>query len=286
MLRETASLLIMQGANPFRAQAYHNAAELVDSLETPLSTLIAQRGSASLEEFPGIGKSLAKSLERIVRTGRLRLLEKLRSNTQPERILATVGGIGPVLARRLREELHITSLAELQRLLASGRLSRVPGFGEKRIAMIRESLSGRLRRPEDSDGQAPVPMTADSPQPSISILLDIDREYLNKARSGQLPRITPKQFNPTKEAWLPVLHTEREGQRYTTLFSNTPRAHSLGVTRDWVVIYRERRDGGGQWTVITSQVGPLQGRRVVRGREDECREYYQRHLGGEQPPAM
>lgn len=285
MLRETASLLTLQGANPYRAQAYHNAGELVDSLDTPLSTLVAQAGATSLEELPGIGKSLAKSLERIVRTGRLRLLDKLRGDAQPERVLSTVGGIGPVLARRLRDELNITSLVDLQRAVASGRLSRVPGFGEKRLSMIRESLSGRLRRPNENDVEAPMPVVVNSSksQPSVSVLLDIDREYLNKARRSQLPRITPRQFNPTKEAWLPVLHTEREGHRYTVLFSNTPRAHSLGATRDWVVIYRERRDGGGQWTIITSQLGALLGRRVVRGREDECREYYQRQEGGEQP---
>jgi putative hydrolase len=41
-----------------------------------------------------------------------------------------------------------------------------------------------------------------------------------------------------------------------------------------------RRDDGeaGQWTVVTARYGPLQGRRVVRGREAECREYYASRL--------
>ena len=45
------------------------------------------------------------------------------------------------------------------------------------------------------------------------------------------------------------------------------RAHQLDMIRDWVVIYRDDQDGSGQWTVVTSQFGPLRGKRIVRGRE-------------------
>jgi hypothetical protein len=58
------------------------------------------------------------------------------------------------------------------------------------------------------------------------------------------------------------------------LFSNTARAHELGRTNDWVVIYCDRGDSDGQWTIVTSRAGVLRGRRVVRGREPECERYY------------
>ena len=60
----------------------------------------------------------------------------------------------------------------------------------------------------------------------------------------------------------------------TALFSNTARAHELGTLRDWVVIYRDDHNGAGQWTVVTARYGALQGKRVVRGRENECTDYY------------
>ena len=44
-------------------------------------------------------------------------------------------------------------------------------------------------------------------------------------------------FNPTHEAWLPVLHTQRGQRHYTVLLSNTAHAHRLGKTHDWVVLY-------------------------------------------------
>jgi putative hydrolase len=59
------------------------------------------------------------------------------------------------------------------------------------------------------------------------------------------------------------------------MFSNTARAHRLHTTADWVVIYRDHGTATGQWTVVTGSSGLLRGRRVVRGREDECARYYQ-----------
>jgi putative hydrolase len=104
----------------------------------------------------------------------------------------------------------------------------------------------------------------------------VDREYREKAKRGKLPRVAPRRFNPTNEAWLPILHTERSGRHYTALYSNTSRAHELGTTKDWVVIYRDDPRGDGSWTVVTGRFGKLGGRRVVRGREADCSAYHAR----------
>ena len=114
----------------------------------------------------------------------------------------------------------------------------------------------------------------DSSEPSVAELLSVDREYRRKARAGALPCIAPRRFNPSQEAWLPILHTERNGRPYTALFSNTERAHRLGRTRDWVVLYFEVGRDKHQCTVVTEYQIPLRGRRVVRGRELECAEFY------------
>jgi putative hydrolase len=107
-------------------------------------------------------------------------------------------------------------------------------------------------------------------------LLDVDREYREKAASGQLRLIAPRRFNPTGEAWLPVLHARRGTRQYTALFSNTARAHQAGKTKDWVVLYYDEGSGERQHTVITATRGPLRGRRVVAGREQACLALYSR----------
>jgi len=105
-------------------------------------------------------------------------------------------------------------------------------------------------------------------------LIEVDQEYRREAAAGSLKLIAPRRFNPSGEAWLPVLHTTRGSRHYTALFSNTARAHQLGKTRDWVVLYYDGHDGERQCTVITSGFGRLKGRRIVRGREDECEGFY------------
>jgi putative hydrolase len=72
------------------------------------------------------------------------------------------------------------------------------------------------------------------------------------------------------------LHTERGDRQYIALFSNSARAHEKNKTTDWVVVYCETKDGEQQYTVITSERGPLLGKRIVRGRELECMDYYYR----------
>lgn len=117
---------------------------------------------------------------------------------------------------------------------------------------------------------------ATSEEPGVAEVLDVDREYREGAANGTLKRIAPHRMNPAKEAWLPVLHTKRGTRRYTALFSNTPHAHELGKTRDWVVLYYHEGDSSErQCTVITSERGALRGKRIVRGREEECARHYE-----------
>jgi hypothetical protein len=107
----------------------------------------------------------------------------------------------------------------------------------------------------------------------------VDREYRERASAGELPKIAPRRFNPEGEAWLPVLHAARGDRHYTALYSNTARAHEMGKTDDWVVLYYDGPDGERQCTVITSDRGHLKGRRIVRGREEECALWYAHEPG-------
>jgi hypothetical protein len=259
---EIALLLEEQQANPFRAQAYRRAATTLRDLPEPVETLLTREGRAGLDRLAGIGQGLARMIADYVTTGRLSLLDQLRGAHDPIGLLRSVPGIGPALARRLHDELGIDSLEDLEDAAHDGRLAEFDGFGAKRLAAIRESLASRLARRRPSERWA-------AERPSVPDLLEVDREYCAKARAGELRKITPRRFNPHREAWLPVLHVRKGRWDYTVLFSNTARAHELGKTRDWVVIYYESDGAAGQCTVVTARLGPLRGKRVVRGRETE-----------------
>ena len=253
-------------------RAYRTAAETLRSLDRPAAEILRREGVAGLEQLPGIGRSLAQTIEKLVRTGRSALLERLRGSSAPEKLFATVPDIGPQLARQIHDQLGIETLADLEQAAHDGRLARVPRMGPKRIRAVRESLAGRFRR-RDPTTPHTRPQPAD--EPPVAELLDVDRQYRLLAERGRLPRIAPRRFNPTQEAWLPVLHTQRQGRHYTAMYSNTARAHELGTLRDWVVICRDDPGGHGQWTVLTGRYGKLHNRRIIGGREAECAVYYE-----------
>jgi DNA polymerase (family X) len=286
-LDEVAGLLENQGANAFRVRAYRSAAQTLRDLPGRVHEILDDEGLEGLRRLPGIGESLGRSIERLARTGRSGLLMRLRGQAGPEHVFRTLPGIGVETACRIHEQLGIETLQELEAAANDGRLARVQGMGSKRIRGIREALAGRFRRSAKPVSAAPVSVAGPDAlhlrgrEPSVSELLEMDREYREQAKAGRLPRIAPLRFNPTHESWLPIMHTQRGANHYTALYSNTARAHELGTTHDWVIIYRDDQDGHGQWTVVTARYGSVVGRRIVRGREGECAEYYAQRASAE-----
>jgi putative hydrolase len=267
-LREMADVLEQQQADGFRISAYRRAAATVESLTSSIGDIAHADGLDGLMALPAIGRGIAMAIMEMLSTGRWSQLERLRGSLQPEQLFQTLPGIGPELAARIHGELHIDTLEALELAAHDGRLAKVPGLGHRRVAGIRAALAERL-------GRQRIRALLHAKAPSVALLLDVDREYREKAEAGSLRLIAPKRFNPTGEAWLPVLHAARGQWRFTALFSNTRKAHELGKTKDWVVIYAHvDTEPESQSTVVTEKRGPLSGRRVVRGREAECSLYY------------
>jgi len=268
-LDEVAEILTEQGANPFRVQAYRNAAANLRRLPRSVDDILQEGGEPGLRRIPGIGPSLARAIATLVLTGRLPMLNRLRGESDTGVLLASVPGIGKALAARLHDELDIHTLEQLEAAAHDGRLKELMGLGEKRIGGIMDSLASRLGRVQGR------PAPGRYPEPSVAEILDVDHEYREKAAGGLLRTIAPSRFNPNREAWLPILHTQRGRRHYSALFSNSAHAHEMKKTKDWVVIYYDGPGGEKQYTVITSQRGPLTGKRIVRGRENECGEHYE-----------
>lgn len=267
-LKEAAALLEQQGANRFRVNAYRKAAGTVESLEHDVSMIVAGDGLRGLTALPGIGPMIGVAIVEMIQTGHWTQLERLRGALDPEGLFSKVPGIGPKLAGRIVNGLHLDSLEALETAVYDGRLSKVPGFGERRIAIVRSALAEML-------GRKRWGIRTEHHEPSVKFILDVDREYREKAEAGKLPKIAPRRFNPNNEAWLPVLHTERGRWQFTVFYSNTALAHQLNRNRDWVVIYFHTDSyAEGQRTVVTETQGSQRGKRVVRGRERECDEYY------------
>ena len=267
-LQEAAELLEAQAANPFRVRAYRNASDTVRHLGEEPSLILEREGLDGLIRLPNVGDGIARAIDEMSHSGRWVQLERMRGEAEPEELFQSIPGIGPKTARHLHDTLHLDTLEALEIAAYDGRIETVSGIGPRKAAAIRASLGAMLARrgrrgPEDHD------------EPSVDRLLEVDENYRRRAREGSLRTIAPRRFNPSGAAWLPIFHMEQDDWSFTALYSNTARAHELGRTQDWVVIYFGKSDGREHTrTVVTETHGPLEGKRVVRGREAECRKHY------------
>jgi DNA polymerase (family 10) len=139
ILDEIGTFLELKGENPFRCQAYHNAARAIAQLEGDLGEWIEQQ---RLTEIPGIGKDLAQKIETLYKTGRLEQYEELRREIPAGLLeLLRVPGLGPKKAKALYDNLGIDSLSKLRQACQEGRVAKLRGFGEKTQQKILEGLA-------------------------------------------------------------------------------------------------------------------------------------------------
>jgi len=126
-LREIASLMQVEGANPFKVRAYERGARALEGMPEDLGTLVRE---SRLTSVPGIGRALASTIAELFQTGRSPQLDRLR-----ERLPPGVVELGQVLSLSkigaLHRALGISSLADLETASRAGRVRDVKGFGAK-----------------------------------------------------------------------------------------------------------------------------------------------------------
>jgi len=138
LLKDTAKLLELHGANPFQIRHYTNAALWLEKLRQPVADLAPE----ALSEPEGVATSTRKFLQEINETGTLQRWEELHAATpQGVREMLSLRGIGPKKVGVLWKELGIESLGALQRACEEGMVAQLSGFGAKTQATIQESLA-------------------------------------------------------------------------------------------------------------------------------------------------
>jgi DNA polymerase (family 10) len=152
IFRSMAERLATQRANPYRVRAYRRAADTIEALEEDLADVASRH---ALEDIDGVGKDLADKIEEFLRSGTIQAYEDLRAPL-PEAVKtwAQLPGLSESLVAYLYTRLHITTLADLERLVRSHMLRTVPGFSgsEERLleAISASQQLSSIRRPEEA----------------------------------------------------------------------------------------------------------------------------------------
>lgn len=120
IFREIASLLALQGDDPFRIRAYRRAASTLARLRESLSSIAQRR---ALEDIPDIGKTLAREIAELLETGSLRYHEHLKA-TVPEGLvpLLHLPSLSIEQVRVLWRKHDVTSMHQLMQKYQEGGL--------------------------------------------------------------------------------------------------------------------------------------------------------------------
>ena len=142
-----SDILELEGEAAYRLLAYRRAAALVRE-QSGLVAELALEGKA--KDLPGIGKTIEGKIVEIVNEGEIRALTKHKSMVPPDVIQFTrLPGLGPKTARKIWQELGVTTLADLKAAAKAERLRVLPGIGAKLEERIVKELSGRRKAPEE-----------------------------------------------------------------------------------------------------------------------------------------
>ena len=130
--------MTLHDENEFKIKGYSNAIFNLERYNEPISTTSV----VDLEKIQGVGKSTAKAIDEINKTGELEALELLKKET-PEGVMEMlrIKGLGTKKIKVLWKQLDITNTTALLKIADNGELAKVKGFGDKTAQNIKEILS-------------------------------------------------------------------------------------------------------------------------------------------------
>jgi DNA polymerase (family 10) len=139
LLDETAALLEIDAADPFRIRSYRRAAEAVEQQTTQLSTLADD--PKQLLAIPGIGKGMAANIQAALSTGTLPLREELLQKYRPTMLeLLRLPGMGPKTVALVWSACQVCDIDGLEAAAKAGHLTKLPRMGEKFVTKLLKGI--------------------------------------------------------------------------------------------------------------------------------------------------
>ena len=139
LLDETASLLEIDAADPFRIRSYRRAAEAVEQQTTQLSTLADD--PKQLLAIPGIGKGMVANIQALLATGTIPLREELLQKYKPTMLeLLRLPGMGPKTVALVWSSCQVCDIDGLEAAAKAGQLTKLPRMGEKFVTKLLKGI--------------------------------------------------------------------------------------------------------------------------------------------------
>ena len=140
LLSEIAEYLEMDDVL-FKPRAYQKVADAIAALDEEIVEIHKKGGLKAVSSIPGVGASIAKTIEEYIQTGRIAQYEELKKKIPVDlRSLTAVEGLGPKKIKKLYKALDVKTLDDLEKAAASGALAKVEGFGAKSVENILKGI--------------------------------------------------------------------------------------------------------------------------------------------------
>ncbi|MCX7880046.1 MAG: DNA polymerase/3'-5' exonuclease PolX [Ignavibacteria bacterium] len=138
ILRNIATLLLIKGENPFKAEAYSKAADTIEALNIDVNEFVR---NGKLSEVKGFGEALVKKITEYVETGKISYYEKLGEEIPIGLVEITkLPNVGPKRAKQFYEELGIKNIDELENACLEGKIAKLKGYSIRTQEIILNSI--------------------------------------------------------------------------------------------------------------------------------------------------
>jgi len=183
ILRETASLLEIDGAMIGRYRSYEKAAELLESLSEPVAELA--KDTEKLTALPGIGDRMAEHIREILAKGDYSLRQKLLKK-YPHTLLdlLTLQSLGPKKVALLWRTFKAGTVEQVEKLARTEKLRDLPGFGEKSEQNILKAIEVFKK----SSGRFHIHVADQTAAKLIAYIMQLGKKVESVTPAGSLRR--------------------------------------------------------------------------------------------------
>ena len=127
-----------KGEMVFRVLAYRKAARVLDELVEDIEILYKK---GKLDELPGIGAAIAKKIVEYLETGKMKKYVEVTKGIPDSLLnLLDIQNVGPKTLALANKKLKVKTLSDLKKVIASGKLAKLPQMGEKKVENIRKGI--------------------------------------------------------------------------------------------------------------------------------------------------
>jgi len=136
---ETADLMKVASADPFRIRSYERAAEALEGWPQQVSEIY--QDEKALLAIPGIGKGMAGNIRELMTGGKLAVHEEMLKKFHPSMLqLLKISGLGPKTIALIWDAFKVCDVDGVAKLATEGKLRTLPRLSEKSEQKILKAI--------------------------------------------------------------------------------------------------------------------------------------------------